>query len=134
MLRGYCYFARTRKNETMSKETTTSRPRVTSNCLICEEHETAENRLRRGLCTRHYEQFRRAAATIPPAKLADFERGLIEAGKLLPNRQGQKGGDVNEFAAFAEQFLPERDRKAIDDGKRASRKLTEEPKNKGERK
>lgn len=48
-------------------------------CLVCDSD--AE---RRGLCFRHYQQYRRTLAEKPRKDRADFEVAQIKAGKVLP--------------------------------------------------
>jgi hypothetical protein len=70
-------------------------------CLVCER----EKVLTRGLCDTHYMQFRKAKELMTPAQLDEFEEALIDAGKLLPSRQGQREVASNPFLDMAEQLF-----------------------------
>ncbi len=74
-------------------------------CLLCESHTNSKNPLRRGLCAKHYAQFKKMRGLIPAESVETFESRLIKDGKLLPDRQGQKGGE-NEFLTYARDLLP----------------------------
>ena len=60
-----------------AKETLKQRMRA-KKCLHCEgaEHQ-------RGLCAKHYMQFRRTMLAQPENKQAEFERSQIKAGNIL---------------------------------------------------
>lgn len=75
-------------------------------CIVCEvESETRT----RGLCTTDYNRFLSALRQLRPEERADFEKNAIEKGKLLPSRQGQRGGaDDNVFASLLKEFLQTR--------------------------
>lgn len=62
-------------------------------CLLCDKEAW-----KRGLCTTHYGRWRTARAEIPARERLSFDAGQIRDGKLLPDRQGQKGV-INEFKA-----------------------------------
>lgn len=54
---------------------------------------------------RHYEQYRRKRDSLKPELVAAWEETLIQAGKLMPNRQGkqldsEQDAFANEFEAF----------------------------------
>lgn len=59
----------------------------------CEVH-------RRGLCTKHYSQFRTALLERPKKERPAIEAKLIERGDVAKDRQGQRSV-VNEFREFA---------------------------------
>lgn len=51
-------------------------------CVLCEDRRES-----RGLCPRHYQQFRRQRDKLPPSQWADFEQILIDRGQLLPETE-----------------------------------------------
>lgn len=67
--------------------------------------------MRRGLCDNHYMMFQRSLKQIPANKQDAYEESLIAAGKLLPNRQGQKSGTNNPFLDAAKEFLEPQQKK-----------------------
>jgi hypothetical protein len=85
-------------------------------CLVCGEHSSSKNPLRRGLCAKHYAQFKKMRNMIPPENVETFEKRLIDDGKLLPDRQGQKG-DGNQFLEYARDLLPDAARAISDSAK-----------------
>jgi hypothetical protein len=70
-------------------------------CIVCGEG----GRMRRGLCDNHYMMFQRSLKQVPESKQEAFEESLIAAGKLLPNRQGQRSSTKNPFLDAAREFL-----------------------------
>ena len=76
----------------------------TSKCLVCEN-----NRAKRGLCIKHYEQFRRRRDSLPIEQQQMWESRLIEANKLLPQKQGNRSKD-DAFDEDFEEFLAEIER------------------------
>lgn len=72
-------------------------------CIICEDEHV---RRTRGLCMRHYEQYRRKRDSLRQDLVASWEETLIQAGKLMPNRQGkQLDAEQDAFASEFEAFL-----------------------------
>jgi hypothetical protein len=67
-------------------------------CVICE---VAQAERRRGLCGKHYEQYRRAKLAMNPDEIEEFEAIAIENGQLMPSVQGKKPGAENIFADLA---------------------------------
>jgi hypothetical protein len=65
-------------------------------CLVCGD---AASRLSRGLCIKHYEQYRRKKDSLNDELAVQFEADSIAAGLLLPSRQGKKAGSVNPYEA-----------------------------------
>lgn len=70
-------------------------------CIVCGK---AEEDRRRGLCTQHYNQFRTALTSVPAVDRRSFEDRLVESGRLLPSRQGQRNVE-NVFADELAKFL-----------------------------
>lgn len=71
-------------------------------CLNCGKSE----QLRRGLCSADYQRFQRQQRKLTRAAAIEYEQCLIDAKKLLPNRQGRKPSVVNDDLANAfEAFL-----------------------------
>lgn len=62
-------------------------------CLHCESKS-----VKRGLCCKHYEQFRRAKADQPKADRADWEVDQIRDGKVLNGLQIIEIKGTNVFA------------------------------------
>lgn len=74
-------------------------------CIICED---VHARRTRGLCMRHYEQYRRKRDSLKSELVSAWEDALVKAGKLMPNRQGkQLDSDQDAFAGEFEAFLAE---------------------------
>ena len=78
-----------------------------SRCVVCEK---VDKKRSRGLCKKHYEQYRRHRDSLKTQFSKDaWEQAAIDAGKLLESRQGRRM-DVEEnafadlFAKFAEQM------------------------------
>lgn len=76
-----------------------------SKCLVCHR---VRKTLRRGLCTEHYEKFRRQREKLPANQHDSFEEMLISKGLLLPSRQGQRNVE-NVFADELAKFLASKD-------------------------
>ncbi len=71
-------------------------------CILCEK--PAETRTR-GLCRMHHGRFISSLKKLHPDKHSAFESLLIEQGKLLPSRRGQKlSTEQDEFAQALLQF------------------------------
>ena len=72
-------------------------------CVVC----TVESEDRtRGLCTTDYNRFLSAFRQLPTEKRAEFELQLIEHGRILQSRQGQRTGiEDNVFAEELATFL-----------------------------
>jgi predicted RNase H-like nuclease len=68
----------------------------TSQCLVCDGIANSS----RGLCVSHYLQFTRKRKLLAEEQAIAWEKILIEAGKLLPSRQGNRSIDD----AFADDF------------------------------
>jgi hypothetical protein len=114
----------------MNKETIKKRAGI-EECLICGLKKSENNRIRRGLCVNHYQQFQRALSGIEPSKQDAFEQMLIDNGQLLPSRQGQRE-EPNPFSEAAQQFmqsLPESDKKILGEAAKAeAKKKSKKPK------
>ncbi len=85
-----------------AKETAIQRD-LDGRCVICDE---SHLRRTRGLCTKHYEQYRRKRDSLTVDAANAWEIVLIETGKLLPNRQGNKSIDdafADDFSSFVSQ-------------------------------
>ena len=67
-------------------------------CIVCGEKSSER---RRGLCGKHYEQYRRAKLSVSPEQIEEFEELLVEQGRLMPSVQGKKPGVENVFADIA---------------------------------
>jgi hypothetical protein len=65
-------------------------------CLLCEN-----KAIRRGLCSCCYGRYRAAISERPKKDRAALEAKLIEAGKIIENRQGFRRDVVNVFRQFA---------------------------------
>lgn len=101
-------------------------------CIVCNEKRA--NR-RRGLCVTHYTRFLTAREQVPVEDRHRFEMKLIEAGHLLPSRQGQKSSapQPDVFADSLEEFLAERDSlleeaERVERDVKQDRKTTKKPK------
>lgn len=75
-------------------------------CVVCGEIFKTR---RRGLCTQHYEQFRRKRDKLTEEAGKAWEEQLVGEGKLMPARQGrrlsgQEDAFAASFAAFAEKM------------------------------
>lgn len=112
-------------------------------CLVCDAIADGS----RGLCVKHYEQFRRKRESFATSEQQSaFEQHLIKLGKLLPKMQGKKlSGQEDVFAEDYQSFLalqskvaePDTDYKRIADDaekvadrhnrKTATKKLATEP-------
>lgn len=72
-------------------------------CVVCE---TASKRLVRGLCPKHFARFKSWLSKLDASSHDAYERELIEAGALLPKRQGQSlAARFDKFAEVAQKFL-----------------------------
>lgn len=90
-------------------------------CLLCD----STNELKRGLCSSHYQKYKRAWRSVPEAKRADFEAELIEDGLLLPpQKRGRKSEDL-VFKEKAAKYLVTEARKK---GKKTSGKSSKRAK------
>ena len=89
--------------------------RAFTKCLVCEK--PAESG-KRGLCTNHYMQFRRAMQSLPIEKQDEFEQLMIDQGKLLLPQKGGRA-TLNPFAEAAQQFLSPNDQKFLADTAKA---------------
>lgn len=90
-----------------------NRDRKSSGCIICGER---QGRITRGLCIRYHGRYIAAVKGMNAPERAEFEAHLIAAGKLLPDRKGQKlRPEDDEFAsalkAFREKSKPEAEAK-----------------------
>jgi hypothetical protein len=79
-------------NETDEQET----------CLLC----GGSGRLRRGLCSSHYQAFLREWRQIPEANRDAFEQELIAAGMLLPRKSPGYRAKPSQFSVIAEKYKP----------------------------
>lgn len=71
-------------------------------CIVCG---TAVSGRRRGLCVTDYTRFRTALLQVDVEERDEFEELQIQEGRLLPSRQGQRGGlDDDVFAQSLEEF------------------------------
>lgn len=71
----------------------------TQKCLIC-ENEAIDGM--RGLCLRHYNQFRVAKRKLPKGKKQDaFDAQQVRAGMILEPRRGRHPVTPNPFEATA---------------------------------
>jgi Fe-S cluster assembly ATPase SufC len=61
-------------------------------CLCCDRPAS-----RRGLCVRHYHQYRRTLLARAEADRVDFERRAIQAGKVLPRNKAAEIKRPNPF-------------------------------------
>ena len=95
-------------------------------CIVCGEG----GRMRRGLCDNHYMMFQRSLKQVPEGQQDAFEESLIAAGKLLPNRQGQKASTNNPFLEAAKQFLEPHQKKIAARAEALANELSK-PKRKG---
>jgi len=102
-----------------TKDTKTDPPK----CCVCDESQA-----KRGLCVKHYEQFRRNRAKFAKEQgeelAAAWEKRLLASGKILPNRQGNKAVD-DPFGNELDLFLAEIERAAK---KQASKESRQQPK------
>ena len=71
-------------------------------CLVCGEVAT-----KRGLCLKHYEQFRRKRDSLTPEAASQWEEILIASERLLPKQQGKKFGSEDPFLESFEAFVAE---------------------------
>ena len=71
-------------------------------CLVCGDE---TNKLKRGLCDKHYQQFRRKKESLTVESAEEWESLLVENGKLLPKQQGKKFGMDDPFADLFNEFV-----------------------------
>lgn len=76
----------------------------TDSCLIpsCEN-----SRSKRGLCAKHYEQYRRKLDSLAEDERSAWELRMVGVGKLLPAKQGNRSVDNafdEEFEAFKKEL------------------------------
>lgn len=89
----------------MDAKTKAEQANADGRCIICGE---SHKDRRRGLCMKHYEQYRRKIKSLRSDFVPSWEAALIEAGKLMPNRQGKHiDAEENAFADEFEAFLAE---------------------------
>ena len=67
-------------------------------CIICGDKAKAR---KRGLCSMHYERYRKERATMDKDEVELFDAMLIEQGRLLPSAQGRARTQQNEFSETA---------------------------------
>jgi hypothetical protein len=85
-------------------------------CLACDEVPAKK----RGLCQKHYEQFRRKRDTLTEEAAKAWEETLISAGKLARNIQGQRQDSDDAFAESFIEFtnkMPNAIRRSVDEDK-----------------
>lgn len=75
-------------------------------CIVCEK---TDKKRTRGLCSQHYQQFKRRRDSLKSDEARQrWEELAIESGKLLASRQGQRSDSQDAFAdlfaKFAEQM------------------------------
>lgn len=85
-------------------------------CLVCGVLYT---NLKRGLCTKHYQQFRRRKECLKPDAAEQWELLLIEEGKLLPKQQGKKFGVDDPFGDSFSAFIASQPDAVKDESKTA---------------
>jgi hypothetical protein len=76
----------------------------TESCLVCENA-----RLKRGLCSKHYQEFLRRKDSLPEEQQYLWEKRLINNNQLLPARQGNRS-NTNAFDEEFEAFKKELDK------------------------
>lgn len=86
----------------MMKTNSISEANPKNSCLVCGEETT---NLKRGLCSRHYEQFRRKRDSLTQEAAEAWELQLINQGKLLAKQQGKKFGLDDPFAESFNEFV-----------------------------
>lgn len=99
-------------------------------CLLCDSTKD----LKRGLCSSHYQKYKRAWRSVPESKRDEFEAELIEEGLLLPpQKRGRKSEDL-VFKEMASKYLvSEASKKGKKTGK-TTRRPKSAPKKKPKRK
>lgn len=74
-------------------------------CLVCGQ---TTKKMTRGLCSRHYLQFKREredlAAKEGEEAAAEWEAWLIQNEKLMAPNQGKKPNSQNDFSDLKKQF------------------------------
>lgn len=76
--------------------------RSSNTCLVCGDVAT-----KRGLCLKHYEQFRRKRDSLTAEAAAQWEEILIASERLLPKQQGKKFGIEDPFLESFDAFVAE---------------------------
>ena len=74
----------------------------TETCLVCDS-----SRLKRGLCSKHYQEFLRRKDSLPEEQQDLWEKRLIEKNQLLPPKPGNRSNTNafdEEFEAFKKQL------------------------------
>lgn len=100
-------------------------------CLLCDSSKD----LKRGLCSSHYQKYKRAWRSVPESKRAEFEAELIEEGLLLPpQKRGRKSEDLVFKEKASKYMLGERRKKATKSSKKGSKRSKSPPKKKTKRK
>lgn len=76
-------------------------------CVVCETQVAGR---RRGLCVTDYSRFRTVYLRVPAQDRDAFELMLVEKGRILESRQGQRGGaDDDVFAEELSEFQRSRE-------------------------
>jgi len=88
----------------MSPNKSDSKPNQEQSCLVCGAVPAS---LKRGLCEKHYQQFRRKRDVLTEEASEAWEQQLVDAGKLLPKQQGKKFGSEDPFLESFENFVAE---------------------------
>lgn len=87
-----------------AKETPEQRA-AAGRCVVCN---TQAGDLRRGLCNTDYGRWRSARRQLPKDRREKYDALLIEKGRLLASRQGQRnGGETDVFEEALKEFLEE---------------------------
>jgi hypothetical protein len=88
-------------------------------CIVCGVASTGR---RRGLCVTDYTRYRTALLRCEDdAEREAWEEYAVETGRLLPSRQGQRGGVEDDvFAVSLEEFRRLRKQRSSCDGKHVS--------------
>lgn len=97
-------------------------------CLIdgCD----GSKKLIRGLCQKHYTQFKRQIDSIEESNREAFEAKLVEKGQLLPAKTPGKKSEYNPFADLAHEMgLAQKPARALD-AQAARERVTEAAKTK----
>jgi hypothetical protein len=103
-------------------------------CLQSGEPPPPGKKLIRGLLEKYYKRFKREKDSFEnPDDAQAYDDKAVELGLILPLAKG--GPKIEEENVFEKlDMLPERDRKAIEAGRKASKKLTEDIKRQGDKK
>ena len=86
----------------MSSIKSDSKPNQEQSCLVCGAVPAS---LKRGLCEKHYQQFRRKRDVLTEEASEAWEQQLVDAGKLLPKQQGKKFGSEDPFLESFDAFV-----------------------------